>query len=307
MTIDIKNEAQHKTISVVIASGAGGVFLARCLASLAPQVQFPGIEVIVVDRCGEDFISGIEAQFPFVQVIRTDNTRRPSVPELRAIGSAHATGEVVAVIEEHCIAPAGWIAAIEQGFQETDAGIGGPILDDSYSKMMDWAVYFSEYHNYLPPWQDGPRFTLNGANIAYRRNKLLEYEHLLGSGYWEVVLHPLLAQDGGFWAVAKMGVRHTGPFAFGYYIEQRYLLSRVWGGTQRETVGLKRRILYLITGPFIPFLLLLRIFLRVRGQPKYLGKFFRALPLLIPILVAYVWGEWLGYLVGVGDALDRVE
>jgi hypothetical protein len=32
-----------------------------------------------------------------------------------------------------------------------------------------------------------------------------------------------------------------------------------------------------------------------------------ALPLLIPVVLAYVWGEWRGYLGGVGDALERVE
>ena len=28
---------------------------------------------------------------------------------------------------------------------------------------------------------------------------------------------------------------------------------------------------------------------------------------LVPVAIAYVWGEWLGYLVGPGDALERVE
>jgi uncharacterized integral membrane protein len=147
---------------------------------------------------------------------------------------------------------------------------------------------------------------LNGANIAYRRKKLLQYKDVLNSGYWEVVLHPLLAVDGGFWSESRMGVYHTGPFAFGYYIKQRYLLSRVWGGTQRDKVGNRRRIIYLIIGPLIPFLLLMRIFQRVRRTPRYLNKFLAAFPLLVPILIAYVFGEWLGYLVGAGDALDRV-
>lgn len=295
------------SVSVVIASGAGGGFLSKCLASLAPQVQSPEIEVIVVDRCGEAIVVDIEDQYPFVRIIRTEPDKHPSIPELRAIGAGQAKGEIIAVIEEHCIAPNGWIEAIQDGFQETDAGIGGPILDNDYDKTMDWAVYFSEYHNYLPPWQNGPRFILNGANIAYRRNKLLQFKDMLNSGYWEVVLHPLLAVDGGFWSEAKMGVYHTGPFKFGYYIKQRYLLSRVWGGTQRDKVGYRRRIFYLMIGPLIPFLLLMRIFQRVRKTPRFLNKFFMTLPLLVPILFAYVYGEWLGYLVGVGNALDRVE
>jgi glycosyltransferase involved in cell wall biosynthesis len=40
------------TVSVVIASRAGGDFLFRCLDSLREQVATESAEVIVVDRCG---------------------------------------------------------------------------------------------------------------------------------------------------------------------------------------------------------------------------------------------------------------
>jgi hypothetical protein len=46
---------------------------------------------------------------------------------------------------------------------------------------------------------------------------------------------------------------------------------------------------------------------RVLQSKQFLGKFLLSLPLLIPVTFAYVWGEWLGYLVGEGDALERVE
>jgi hypothetical protein len=41
------------------------------------------------------------------------------------------------------------------------------------------------------------------------------------------------------------------------------------------------------------------------NAPK--GWFILSIPLLIPVAIAYVWGEWLGYLVGTGDALEKVE
>jgi hypothetical protein len=234
---------------------------------------------------------------------------------LRRHGVDRATGEIVAVLEEHCTAPPGWLEAIgdafgnagnEEGMRPLNA-IGGPILDDDYARIRDWVVYFSEYHNFLPPWPPGERTLLNGANIAYRRSVLLEHIEVLDHGYWEVVLHPLLASSGRMHAVADMGVRHTGPFDFGYYIEQRYLLSRVWGGTQRETSSLAKRAVYLVAAPLFPFLLLARIAQRVLQSDRSLSKFLTALPLLVPVAVAYVWGEWLGYLLGPGSALERVE
>lgn len=297
-------------VSVVIASGAGGEFLHRCLASLKEQAASQGAEVIVVDRVG----AAIE---PWVRVIPVGSQPRASVPKMRRQGVLAAKNEVVAVIEEHCTAPPGWIAAIagaftaEAGSKRPVLAIGGPILDAGFDRVRDWVVYFSEYHNYLPPWPEGDRFLLNGANIAYRRSVLLAHEAELASGYWEVVLHPRLAAEGRLVSVPAMGARHTGPFDYGYYLEQRYLLSRVWGGTQRAKASVAKRLVYLIAAPLFPLLLLARIAARVLATGtrtgRLVGRFLTALPLLVPVAIAYVWGEWLGYLLGPGDALERVE
>ena len=295
------------TLSVVIASGAGGDFLFHCLDSLRLQVAAVGAEVIVVDRRGGETVSRLIKEYPFVTIVQSDLDHRPSVPELRMIGIKRVQADIVAIIEEHCIASPNWLETILNSFQKTDVVIGGPILSQDYNRIRDWVVYFSEYHNYLPPWPDGERYNLNGANIAYRREKLLGHQDVLGSGYWEVVLHPLLAKEGIFRSVSRMGVYHTGPFNYGYYLVQRYLLSRVWGGMQRKKVGFARRLVYLIVAPIFPFLLLARIAKCVFKSRNYVGKFLASLPLLVPVTVAYVWGEWLGYLFGEGDALERVE
>jgi glycosyltransferase involved in cell wall biosynthesis len=299
---------QGQALSVVVASGAGGAFLGRCLDSLCEQALAHGAEVIVVDRCGDEVADRIERDHPFVTPIRAGGAgRRPSVPELRAMGVERARGDIVAIIEEHCVAPPHWIETILNSFREGDAAIGGPILDHGYARNRDWVVYFSEYHNYLPPWPAGERMALNGANVAYRRDAVLRHREVLGKGYWEVELHPLLAREGAFRAVPEMGVHHTGPFDYGYYLRQRYLLSRVWGGMQRGKVGTARRLAYLVTAPALPFLLLARVARRVRQSGRYGREFRRAAPLLIPVFVVYVWGESTGYLLGSGRALELVE
>lgn len=302
-----ENQTAAVDISVVIASGAGGEFLFRCLDSLRDQVAARNAEIIVVDRCGPGVTTRIRRDYPFVTLVEAALEHRPSVPELRMLGVLQASAGIIAVIEEHCVAPPDWLQVILESFQDGDAAIGGPILDDDFQRIRDWVVYFSEYHNYLPPWHDGERYLLNGANIAYRRECLLKYKDLLGSGYWEVVLHPRLVNEGLMRAVHAMGVFHTGPFDYRYYLGQRYLLSRVWGGTQRDKVGPAKRLVYLLAAPVFPLLLLGRIASRVFRSRHRVGKFLLALPLLVPVVVAYVVGEWLGYLAGVGDALERVE
>lgn len=294
-------------LSIVIASGAGGEFLPKCLDSLELQVNDYNAELIVVDRCGGETRERIQKSYPWVKLINAPLDNRPSVPELRAIGVDSAKGEIVAIIEEHCVVPSNWIRTIIDSFTESDAALGGPIIDNKFKRIRDWVVYFSEYHNYLPPWPDGPRFVLNGANIAYNRSKLHEMRDVLKSGYWEVVLHPGLSEKGTFKAVNEMGVYHTGPFDFGYYLRQRYLLSRVWGGTQRESSSMIKRIIYLFAAPIFPLLLFARISHRVIKNKNLIGRYVLATPLLIPVVCAYVWGEWLGYLMGVGNALQEVE
>jgi hypothetical protein len=295
------------TVSVVIASGAGGEFLFRCLDSLREQAAACGAEVIVADRCGGETRSRLAREYPFVTLVPADLDHRPSVPELRALAVERARGDVVAVIEEHCVAPAHWLDTVRTSLQEGDVAVGGPILDADYPRLRDWVVYFSEYHNYLPPWPDGERYLLNGANIAYRRDKLIAYRDVLGSGFWEVVLHPALSKEGRFRGVARLGVAHTGPFDYRYYLVQRYLLSRVWAGSRRAQVGAAFRLVYLVTAPLFPLLLLGRISHRVLHSGHRVRKFLAALPLLVPVAVAYVWGEWLGYLLGAGDAPKWVE
>jgi len=296
-----------RDVSVVIASGAGGEFLFRALEGLRREAAVESAQVIVVDRVGGETASRLQRDFSWVELVRPEAIHRPSVPELRALGVERATADVVAVIEEHCVPADGWLAAIKRAFRDKDAAIGGPILDDGYERLRDWVVYFSEYHNYLSPWPEGERFALNGANIAYDRRKLLAHRDVLGDGYWEVVLHPRLVKDGSFRSVPTMGAVHTGPFDYLYYLRQRYLLSRVWGGTRRNEVSGVMRLAYLVLAPLFPALLLARIGSRVFARGRLRGRFLYCVPLLLPVVIAYVWGEWLGYLLGPGDALERVE
>jgi hypothetical protein len=295
------------SISVVVASGAGGEFLFRCLSSLDDQAASLGADIIVADRTGAATCARLAREFPRVRVIPVNPSGRPTVPQLRRVGVEAATADVVAILEEHCTAPPGWLKTIQNHFRRGDAAIGGPICDDSFRRVRDWVVYFSEYHNFMPPWFDGPRAQLNGANIAYDRATLIKHREILDSGYWEVVLHPRIARDGAFRAVNAMGVHHTGPFDYRYYLRQRYLLSRVWGGTQRDREPLTRRFVHLAAGPLFPLFLFARVTSRVVPNRRLTRKYIPALPLLIPVWIAYAWGEWLGYLRGPGTALEDVE
>jgi glycosyltransferase involved in cell wall biosynthesis len=294
-------------ISVVIASLVGEPFINACLASLESQATERGDEVIVV-ACGDtSYAERLERLYRWVRVVH--QPERETVPKLRLRGAELARGNIVAIIEEHCLAAPDWLDTIAAAHADGKYGVvGGPVVDHANKRLCDWVVYFCEYNGYLPPWVDGDTTNLGSANIAYRRDVLLKYRPLLESGYWEAGLHPQLIADSiRFHSLGGMVVRHCGPFPYRYYLGQRYWFSRAFAGCRARRLTTLHRVAYLLGAPLVPCLLLGRMAQRVFKQRCRIDKFAQVLPLLIPVLLVYVAGEFVGYLAGPGDALLKVE
>ncbi len=299
-------------LSIVIASCVGEPYISRCLQSLEKQRAQSGLEFIVVDRAGEEVAAKIERDFPWARVIR-----RPageSVPDMRRRGIEQAQSEYVAIIEEHCVAREDWIATIlrciEKGKQEQTpvAAIRGVVADADYDRLMDWAVYFTEYNSYMPPLERGTTDDVCAANCVYRRDLLMLHLPHEGSGYWEAVLNQkLLAAGEKFLAEPDLVVYHTGPFGFGYYLWQRFLFSRAFAGVRRNTISAGFRAVYLLAAPLLIPLLWARTAMRVYQKRHRVDKFIQVLPILVPVTATYVLGEWVGYLAGPGDSLSKIE
>ena len=294
-------------ISVVIASIVGAPFIDDCLMSLERQAKDCGAEVLVV-ACGTaEYADRIAQKFPWVRVIH--RAKRETVPDLRRHGVEEASGDLVAIIEEHCLAAPDWLPRAIEAHAGGDYGVvGGPVADYNYKRLCDWVVYFCEYNGYMPPWREGEVHDLGSANITYSRALLLKYKEVLSAGYWEAGLHPRLAADGvKFRPAPAMVVYHRGPFHYGYYLQQRYWFSRAFAGARSRHLPAGRKMAYFLASPVVPFLLLTRMAQRVWRQHRHFEKFTQSLPLLIPALFVYVAGEFVGYLAGAGDALLKVE
>jgi glycosyltransferase involved in cell wall biosynthesis len=294
-------------ISVVVASKVGAPFIDYCLESISDEVAHFGAEVLVVTPRSGAYVRDIHKRFPWVRVIETSAVTK--VPALRRLGVQEATGEYVAIIEEHCSAAPDWLRQALAAFARgAYAAVGGAISDYGYRRLRDWVVYFIEYNGSLPPAAAGETHHLNDANIAYPRRLLLAYSHLLDEGYWPMTLHPtLLAAGEKLLSVPEMVVYHRGPFDFRYYLHQRFLFSRAFAGVRARAQSPARRIAYLVAAPIIPVFLLGRITKTVVQKRCCVPQFIKALPMTIPALVVLVAGEWLGCLLGPGDALSRVE
>ena len=294
-------------ISVVIASKVGAPFIDQCLDSIRNEVVELAGEAIVVTPGPPAYVSRLTADYPWARVVHAPEVEK--VPALRRRGVDDAKSDLVAVIEEHCSAAPDWlhqaIAAMAKGGY---GAAGGAISDHNYKRLRDWVVYFCEYNGSLPPVAPGETHQLNDANIVYPRRLLLEHAPLLDEGYWPMTLHPTLLQKGiKLLSVPEMVVYHRGPFDFGYYLHQRFLFSRAFAGVRARAQSPARRLAYILGAPLIPFMLLGRMTAKVLQKRRRVTQFVATLPLTVPALVVLVAGEWVGCLLGPGDALSKVE
>lgn len=293
-------------LAVIIASCVGPPYITRCLESLEGQRDQGAIEFIVVDRAGGAVAEEIQRRFPWVTLI--SRPAGESVPDLRRYAIEQAKAKYVAIIEEHCVASDDWIATIFRGIEASPAVIGGVVADDDYDRLVDWAVYFTEYNAYMPPIERGQTYDVCAANCVYRRDLMLEHLPPKGSGYWEAGLNTTLLQRGErFEGNPDLVVRHTGPFGLFYYLGQRYLFSRAFAGTRRAHVSAGFRFVYLFAAPLLIPLLWARMAARIRAKKHRFGKFLLVTPIMLPVTATYVFGEWVGFLLGPGDSLSRIE
>jgi glycosyltransferase involved in cell wall biosynthesis len=294
-------------LSVVVASKVGAPFIDQCLRSMENEVIQLEAEAIVVAAGSESYAARLAADFPWARVIHAPDLRR--VPALRRRGVEAAAGEVVAIIEEHCSAAPDWLRCALAAHTTGEYGaVGGAIFDADYRRLTDWVVYFCEYSGSLPPVPAGTTCHLNDANIAYRRRVLMDHRALLDDGYWPMTLHSTLHAKGiKFCSVPGMVVCHRGPFDFGYYLSQRFWFSRAFAGVRAQKQARWRRWVYLVAAPVLPLILLGRMARTVFNKRCRVRQFLLALPLTVPALVVLVAGEWVGCLLGPGDALSKVE
>lgn len=302
-----ENREESPKLSVVVASKVGAPFIDACLRSVEAETKALGAEVVVVAAGEQSYADRIARDFDWVRVVHAPELAK--VPALRRRGVEESKGDLVAIIEEHCAAGPDWLHRALEAHAKGDYGaVGGPIFDDDYDRLRDWVTYFVEYNGAMPPAPEGETSALSDVNIVYRRKVLTDHVHLLDEGYWQMTLHGTLVEEGvRFFSVPDMVVRHLGPWNFFYYMHQRFLFSRAYGGVRAQSQSPVRRIAYLLGAPIIPVMLLIRMARTVREKRCRVPEFYRTLPLIVPALVVLVAGEWVGCLIGPGDALDRVE
>lgn len=293
------------SLSVIIPSVNGWGDLAGCLEALETERGQVELQVIVVDRVGEELRSEVRGRFPRVVIL--DAPAGTTIPDLRAMGFSRAEGDAVAVIEDHVQVPSGWGQKMLEALREGADVVGGAIENLAMEGAIDRAAFLCEYSHLLPPLPRGPVASLAGNNVVYRRSVLERYKGVLTAGRWENHLHDAMRAD-GIELISRPDIRvgHKKHYTMREYVSQRFLYSRSYAGGRAETWPWWRRTIYGVAALGLPVLLLWRVVSTVWRKGVNRVEIIRALPLLLVFVVSWGVGETVGAWAGQGDALSRV-
>lgn len=140
------NQANLKSISVVIPAKNEEKFIAQCLKSLVEQ-NYPShlFELILVDNGSTDNTIEIAKKFEKIKISTVPNVK---VGAVRNYGAAIATNEIIAFIDADCIAPTNWLLNISDNISPNKVLGGGVMLPDQ-AKAIEryWLLEGPDGHN----------------------------------------------------------------------------------------------------------------------------------------------------------------
>lgn len=162
-------DRQWPRISVVVCTYNGQRTIRQCLQELT-RLPYPDYEVIVVNDGSTDATPSIISQFPVRQI----NVHNGGLSIARNIGMHHATGEIIAYIDDDAYPDPHWLHYLARAFEDEQfASIGGPNIPPADEGMVAKCVFESP---------GGPTHVLStdivaehlpGCNMAFRRSALL--------------------------------------------------------------------------------------------------------------------------------------
>lgn len=149
--------------------------LQRNLAALAQQTVAPHETIVVVDHNAQ-LQARLAAAWPAVDVIASGPVR--GAAGARNAGTARATGEAVAFLDDDACPSATWLERLAKAYEHDDvAGVGGT-LHPGWPEGRPW--WFPDEFDWVVgctyrglPARRAPVRNLIGANMSFRRELLL--------------------------------------------------------------------------------------------------------------------------------------
>lgn len=284
-------------MTVVVASFRGLDLLAQCLHSLRPQCATLGAELVLARPSGAPQ-AALEQVAKGCRVVVAPPGA--TLPEIRGAGLAQASGEWVALTEDHCVAEPGWLDALLSARSSDVQVLGGSMGNARRERGTDCGAFFAEYGFFGATGASArpeapPQIT--EANAAYHRSVVPLVAEWAGRGAWENVIHDRLHAAGhGFRLVPAARVRQNLTYRLGEFCRDRFAHGRAYAATRAAGLAGWKRLALLATTPALPFVLAGRAIRSADpAERRYLP---RGLVAMLVFLSAWSLGEATGYARG---------
>ncbi len=184
-------------LSVVVASLYALPDLKNCLDAILEQseIALSAVEIIVADCCLKEKAAEWIEKFPEVEFVVFPE--RTSLAKLLGAGIACANGEVIAVTDSSCVVADDWISSIMRAHAaEKTPVIGGAVEMSESGKLTDWAAYFCDYGEFMPPAPRGIAAVVPGNNFSVKRAALRRGAEFVAPEFWKTLWCRRLQAEG---------------------------------------------------------------------------------------------------------------
>lgn len=292
--MSIGHRADVPKTSVIVVAISSAAHIRRCLEAIESQRDPGECEIIVAADPRIGSLDDLVVEFP--DVVFLPNTSANTPVALTAIALRRARGERIVLTEDSCIANRDWLAHLLSSDSGGHAAVGGSIeVAGDISNSM-WAFAYVDFFRYMRPLRPGHSPSLSVCNVAYSAEHLRAVEDQWRDGFHETNVHEALARRFGTLSLnpdAIVQVSRNVELSGAIY--ERYAFGRLFGATRISRSGAGRRLTFALLSVGLPFLLMGRLTAKSFTDTALLTRFARAFPILVVLVLAWSWGEWLGY------------
>lgn len=236
------------------------------------------------------------------------------VPELDSVGTGFATGvqqaraPIVMLAEDHAFPEPGLAEALLGAYDDPDVVAVGPVMFNANPKTRASEVAFVLAFSaaaYAPVTREARM--LGGHNASYRREFLMS----LGDELRELYMSERVLQ----FEIEALGLKmlllahpRIGHFNFSRWrstIVHAFQGGRLFAGQRCRNWRFARRAVYAGGAPLVPFIRLRRIMSDLRESPDEYARLVPSrLPIFTFVLALHALGEAVGYVFGIGNAIE---
>ncbi len=296
-------------LTVVLAVTEPWPAVKPCLEALVPQVRALGAEVIVASNDGR----GVVREASWGDEVAVMERPGASPYRCRAEAIARARGEIVAVIEDHCVPSEGYcreVLAAHTRHPEA-AVIGGSVDNGAREALIDEASFFISNTAFVRPVAAAVAQTcvFGQANVSFKRASLAAHQVSDRDTLTELQL-ALRAAGVRFAVDERVHVVHdqrlgTVGTVLVHFDDARCRTCLV--GDERER-GVREAARRIALGPWRIASSTARIAARVvMKKPGYRLAGVRAAPAIALLIGAQVAGEIAGLIAGPGSSPARMH